>query len=63
MADNTDNSGNEKKPVLKSVFQWAAAIAAPFGCESPQFAYNQAGATYDYLKLKRACAKAPKPAQ
>ena len=58
MADN--DQGSEKKPVLKSVFQWAAAFIAPFGCEAPHTGYNQAGLTYDYLKAKAGAARAPK---
>ena len=58
MADS--DQGNEKKPVLKSVFQWAAAVLAPFGCEAPQTAYDQAGLAYDYYKPSARAGKPPK---
>jgi hypothetical protein len=55
-------AGNEqeKKPVLKSIFQWSAAIIAPFGCEAPNRAYEQAGQTFDYLQTRHRASKAAK---
>jgi hypothetical protein len=37
---------------FKQVFQWAAAIVAPFGMEAPQRAFVQAGQAWDYSKAK-----------
>lgn len=55
-----DNSDSEKKPVLKSIFQWAAAFTAPIACEAPQRSYDAAGYAYDYLKAKVSTTFAPK---
>lgn len=60
MADNTDNSGDENKSFLKSAFQWAAAVTAPFACEAPQRSYEQAGQAYDYVKTWVGAHRAPK---
>jgi hypothetical protein len=50
----------EKKPALKSIFQWAAAIIAPFSCEPSNRAYDQAGFAYDYYSTKLKLATGPK---
>lgn len=55
----SENSNQEKPSKLKQAFQWAAAIVAPFGCEAPQYGYNQAGFTWDYVKTWYGSKKGP----
>jgi hypothetical protein len=52
IAENTSADANEKGPRLKRAFQWAAAIVAPFGIETPQRAFVQAGQAWDYTKTR-----------
>jgi hypothetical protein len=57
---NTAAAGEEKPSKLKQAFQWVAAVAAPFGGDAPQYGYNQAGATWDYVKTWVGSKRGPK---
>lgn len=55
----SENSNEEKPSAFKQAFQWAAAVVAPLGCESPAYAYNLAGASWDYVKTWYGSKKGP----
>lgn len=60
MAENTAGSCGEEKSGFRTAFQWAAALVAPFGCEAPNAAYNNAGNAWDYAKAWVGAHRKPK---